>query len=253
MSQPPYPPQQPSTPQGPPPPQPGKKSSIWKWVAIGCGGILLLGALAAGVVGYFVYKAAQHPEQLMVKAMLASNSEIELVSSDTDKGTYTFRNKNTGEVVTIDAQKLKEGKLEFSNSKGEKVSFDGSKEGGETGIHVNTKEGESFLGAGGNIPSWIPVYPGTKMQSTLTTRKDGQETGVLNFSTSDSVEKVKAHYESALKSSGYQIVNSGSMNEGADMIGTLTARNESQSREIGLMITQQEGKTNAVLSYKQGK
>jgi len=62
----------------PPPPSPGAppaRSKPWgKWVALGCGGLLLLGALLGGGIWLVVQKATAGPEEV-IQAFLAAAGE----------------------------------------------------------------------------------------------------------------------------------------------------------------------------------
>ena len=147
----------PAQPTPPPPPgaptQPPVKKGLGPlgWVLIGCGGIILIGFLVLGALGWFAKKKidqfAENPTFNAAKLVVQMNPELELVSADEKTGTLTIKNKKTGEVTTLSAEDAKEGRWTFKNDKGETAT----------------------LGAGSaqTLPSWLPSYPGGTVRLVL--------------------------------------------------------------------------------------
>src|SRR5215467_2111425 len=110
-----YPPPPGGYSQGAPPPgygaPPPKKSNALFWILGGCAGIIVIGAIAFIVLSYFVYNKAKQvasdiqdrPALAAAKALTAFNPDVDVVSTDDEKGTITIRNKKTGETITISA------------------------------------------------------------------------------------------------------------------------------------------------------
>ena len=79
--------------------------SPWAWVAIGCGGLLVLCGLVFAVVGYFIYgkakevvsEVSEDPIAFTSRIIAEADPEIELVEADKDNRRVTFRNTETGE------------------------------------------------------------------------------------------------------------------------------------------------------------
>ena len=109
-----------------PPAAPGSKSTdrkkILKWILLLCGIILLLIALIVGGATYYAYTTMKDmgltpsmlgddPGTAFGKIVEATNDNIEFISSDSEKGVVTFRNKATGETVSVDFESIKAGKL----------------------------------------------------------------------------------------------------------------------------------------------
>ena len=149
-------------------PTPQKKGqSPWVWVAIGCAGILVLGAVVAGIGGYFlVGKAREVAEEMeedpiaaSARFIAAANPEIELVTADKDNRTVTFRNTETGEEFTFDYDDIEEGRISFTSG-GESASIELDTEG--EGVTITSDEGTTTFGASSDLwdlPDWVPVYP----------------------------------------------------------------------------------------------
>ena len=109
-----------------PPPTPGTRPSnrkkILMWILLICGFLFILIALIVGGATYYGYTKmkemgltpamlGEDPGTAFGKIVEAANEDIEFVSSDKDKGEVTFRNKKTGETITVDIESIKAGKL----------------------------------------------------------------------------------------------------------------------------------------------
>ena len=135
------------------PPVPEKKGlSRWVWVGIGCAGFLVLGAVAAGVGGYFLLGKAKEvaremeedPIAATSRLIAAANPEIELVTADKQEGIVTFRNTETGEEFTFDYSDIEEGRFSFESGD-DKTSFSLDSEGER--MTITTDEGTVTLEA----------------------------------------------------------------------------------------------------------
>ncbi len=178
---------QPPAPVAPPPAQPAapapqkKGTSPLVWILGGCGGLLVLAAIAFAVVAYWgVHKikgyaesAKKNPAVFAAKLAVAANPDLEVVSSDDESGTVTIRNKKTGEEITMNAADIKNGRLKFKNEKGEEVTFEGSGEKGKEGFRIKSNKGSMAFGGveAEKMPPWVPTYPGAKVMAS-TKRED---------------------------------------------------------------------------------
>lgn len=251
-----------STPQPPSPGAPAtpvkKGTSPWVWVLAGCGGLLFIGAVVVTVVVYWGYHKAKgfaeaakkNPAVFAAKLVIAAQPDLEVVSEDTDKGTLTIRNKKTGEVITMDAEEIKEGRLKFKNEKGEEVTFEGSGEPGKEGFTVKSNEGTMTFGKGGEqtAPSWVPSYPGTTPVTTMSKSSDEGIYGNYTFQTSDSSEKVLEYYETELKGDGFTVEKT-NVQGGPISMGTLHAKRDDGKRNVDISILPAAGLTQVTVQY----
>ena len=97
-----------------------KGLSPWAWVAIGCGGLLLVAMIVMMVGGMFVAKKVgdfaedfEENPAAAAEMLIKMNPDLELVDSDRDAGTMTIRNKEDGEVITVNYEDIEKGKLSF--------------------------------------------------------------------------------------------------------------------------------------------
>ena len=102
--------------------KPTSRKKILMWILLICGIILLLIALIVGGATYYAYTKMKDmgltpgmlgddPGTAFGKIVEATNDDIEFVSSDKEKGVVTFRNKTTGETVTVDIDSIKAGEF----------------------------------------------------------------------------------------------------------------------------------------------
>jgi hypothetical protein len=209
-------------PVAPPPAQPGagtaaqkKGTSALVWILAGCGGlIIIIGLIFAGVTywGYHKVKnyaeiAKKNPALAAAKLMVAANPDVEIVSEDDNAGTITVRDKKTGEEITMNAQDIKNGRLKFTNKKGEEVTFQGSGKPGQEGFKIESNKGSMTFGGGEAepAPAWVPAYPGGKTMATSREKTAEGFTGTLSFQTADAVDVVTAQYEKELKAKGFEV------------------------------------------------
>lgn len=252
-----------SSPHTPPPPpgapMPRKGMSPLAWVGIGCGAILLL-AVAAIVVGGYIFKTkvvdpvAENPTMAAAEMIVRMNPELELVSSDREKGTLTVRNKKDGEVVTVDASKISEnGSISFETDEGKTViDTSGAQEGGDGTIKVSGADGQEMTFGGGdapkNLPDWVPVYPGSTSQSAFDASSNGERTASFTLTSDDSVEDVMAFYEEKFNSAGLKVTKSTAETDG-QLTGMVSGTSEDDKRSVLVAVSTAEGKTQAQTTF----
>lgn len=108
-------------PQAPPPqPQQEKKSlGPLAWVLIGCLGVVVLAVAIMVAGGFFVAKKVkgvsedyqENPARTAAEMVVRTHPGFELIGSDDEAQTWTIRDKETGEVFTVDWSDLQQGKL----------------------------------------------------------------------------------------------------------------------------------------------
>ena len=121
-----------------------KKTSVWAWVAIGCVGIVVFGAVAVGAGLWWVgrkAKAMAEDPTAVVEMIAAMNPDIEIVDRDAGNGKVTVRNKQTGETVTVDLDDIRQGKISFSSDEGEEATMSLDQETGKLQIQGEGEEG----------------------------------------------------------------------------------------------------------------
>ncbi|MES1241065.1 MAG: hypothetical protein ABUT39_05545 [Acidobacteriota bacterium] len=250
----------------PPPPSPAptgpasNKMSPLAKVAIGCGIFAVICALVVGAavsfgVHWFKKKVGDNPTLAVAEAIVRANPELEVVESDPKAGTLTIKNTKTGEVVTMNAKDVEDGKITFTTKEGT-TTFDGSKSGEGGEIKVTNEKGEQATftagqGAPQNLPSWIPTYSGGEVQGVMDASTAEGRSATFTVSTTDSIDEVANFYESQLKSSGFK-VEKGSYEAGGQKTVTLTATGDDK-RSANVMVSTGDGKTQAVVNFNEKK
>ena len=95
---------------------------------------------------------------------LKANRDVEILKTDDAKGEVTYRDKKSGEQVTISFDDLAQGKfnMKVKNAKGEETTIGTATDGGG-GLTVKGPDGKvtfSADAAGSAPPAWVAVYPG---------------------------------------------------------------------------------------------
>ena len=242
------------------PPEPGKKKiSTLGWVGIGCGAVVVLGILAVGVMvaagGWFLKNKAEefekNPTLAAAKLMVQANPELEVVKSDEDAGTLTIKNTKTGEVVTMNAKDIEEGKLTFTTKDGT-ATFDGNQTADGGTLKVTTDKGEQMTfgateGAPKNLPSWVPVYSGGTVAGAYDATTPEGRSSMFTVSTSDSVEQVAEFYQSQLESAGLQVERSSYESSGNKTI-MLVGKTDDDKRNANVAVASNGGQTQATVT-----
>ncbi|QUE51106.1 hypothetical protein KBB96_19900 [Luteolibacter ambystomatis] len=166
----------------PPPPAPVQKKGLptMAWVGIGCGGIVILGIIAAVCVTMWgigkVKDMAKNPSKASAELMVRANKDLEKVSENDATGEMTIRVKSTGEQMTLNYDDLAKGRFTFKDKDGKVVQFGG--------------------GDLSKVPSWVPRYPGVTDETLpMVAEESTQNTGMLSFTTRDPLEDVKTFYK----------------------------------------------------------
>jgi len=242
----------------PPPPQ-KKGMGPLGWIAIGCGVIILLCLIGFGVMGYvakrFVDKAGKNPSYLATKAAelaLKSNPDVEIVSEDENAGTFTVKDKKTGETTTVNLQDIKNGKFSFKSDKGS-VTIDGNSKDGSVVKVTDEKGHESVFSGGGapkNLPSWLPAYPGGTAQGTLDANTAEGHSGAFTVTTKDAVDKVMDYYEAQLKSAGLK-VEKATFNAGGKNGGSVNGKSEDGKRTAAVIFSTDDNGTQAMVTFNE--
>jgi hypothetical protein len=229
------------------------------WVGIGCGVILVLVVVAMTVGGFFLARGIKNvaedfednPGLAAARLVVKASPELEEVSTDEAAGTMTVRNTQTGELITLDFEDIKQGKFSWT-ADGEEVSVDVSEAESGT-VRIQSSDGEGVqittgAAASDEFPDWVPVYPGTEPKGLGTMSTGGSVNGSFSLTTDDSVAQVLDFYRDTLKEAGYDVsVNtySGEGAEGAMINGSL----EAEKKNVVVIVGTEGSTTTASVNY----
>jgi hypothetical protein len=231
------------------------------WVGIGCGALLVIAMVVVTVGGFFLARTVKHvaedfednPGLATARLIVKASPELEEVDVDENAGTMTVRNTKTGELITVDFDDIKEGRLSWT-ADGEEVTVDISEaDSGKVTIASGNGEGVQFS-AGmvtDKIPGWVPVYPGAEPENRSSVKTADSVTGSFKLATGDPVADVIAFYRDELKKAGFEIsVNtfSGDGSEGGMVNGTDTTDN----RTVMAIIDREDDTTTAGITFSEG-
>jgi hypothetical protein len=234
-----------------------KGLSPFAWVAIGCSGVLLLGAITAFVVGTFVLNKAKHiaaeveaaPVVTAAKVIAAANPEIVLLDVDEERRIVTFRNTRTHVEYIADFEDVENGTVRFfSNDGSVSIDLDAGEDDGS--LTITTDDGITRLGAGGSaeeVPPWVPAYPGTSPQRAITSDDYAGHWGAYTFTVEDNLQEILDFYTAELEKLGLAITSRTTTPKGA----LLTAQNADESRMMTVTASAVDDEVQVLIQYNQ--
>lgn len=108
-----------------------KKINPIVWILVGLVGFCVLVGVVVVAAGLFVaHKVTQNPGLAMAKLLAAGNPNVDVVSSDAGRNTVTFRDKKSGETVTMNFDDIKKGKIVFQGNSGKEATIQTRADGG---------------------------------------------------------------------------------------------------------------------------
>ena len=237
------------------------------WIAIGCGVITLLVVIIFVAGGLFVaHKVKEagidpglwekNPTLAASKMISTLNPDLEVVNVDEDEGLITIRNKKTGEVVTINAEDVKNGRITVKKEGEEKVTIQTSGKGEEGGVTITTDKGTTVVaGSGGaaSAPDWLPTYPGASVQSTYATTGDEERSGMLAQTTPDDVDTVVSTMTKKLEAAGFTVTTNSMQENGKTTGALISAEDTAHGREVQVMVghDDDEKTTSLAITYSE--
>lgn len=239
------------------PQQPQKKGlSPLAWVGIGCLGLLVIGGIVATVITVFVVgkvkevasEMEEDPVATMAKVLAAANPDVELVGTDKENQTVTFRDVKTGQELTFGYDDIEKGRVTFSSGSETAELEVAPGDDGSGGLTVKTSEGTATFSAGGdasNIPDWVPVYPGVTPTSNFSAEGTGQYTGTFSFTSDADIESILDFYDDQVKQAGLETRSRTTTPEGAIWV----AASSDESRGLTVMASKQSSGMEVVVSF----
>jgi len=224
------------------------------WIVGGCGGLVVLAALVGGLGMYYVAhkvkQAAHNPALAVTRMLAAANPDVDVVSTDEDKGTITVRDKKTGKTMTMNFADAQKGKFVFEQD-GQKVQMEAHGEGDKGSFEVKSSEGSMKFQAGAGsekLPDWLPAYPGSAPQGAFSMQNPKETTGSFNFVTKDSIEQVMRYYEDALKKAGLKVTSNTMQQDGKTGLGIVTGEDGEKRKAVVNATASAEG-TNVGVTF----
>lgn len=227
------------------------------WVGIGCAVIVIFLAIvitvvcgfAAKKVGDFAQQAEKDPGAV-VEFFVKMNPDVEVVSRDAEKGEITIRNKKSGEVVTVNYQDLKDGKVSFDSGEGT-VSID-ARDGESGGMTIEGADGNLKIGGAASpddLPGWIPVYPDAgEITGSYTQQTADGKAGTFTYQCADDVETVKLWYASEVEALGMQVEQSTMAGGGQSMA---IVSGSDATRELTANVVSMDTGTQVTVQYSE--
>ena len=215
-----------------PPQAPGKKGiPAIAWVGMGCGGLLIVGVIAVGLVISFFKKKiddfTKNPEKAAAEMVVSMNPDLKKISQNDETGEMTIRTKE-GEEITLSYKDISEGRFMVKDKDGNVTQF------GSTDL---TK-----------VPSWVPQATDLKDGVSLYHGETAKEiSGQFSGKSTRSAKDLEAELSSKWAASGISSNNKGVTNVNGTSIITLNYSDE--KRKLQIVITEKSGSETLVNTF----
>ena len=235
---------------------------VWAWIGIGCGALMILVLVVVMVGGFFVARKVkdvaadfeENPARTIARGIIVATPELEEVSADDEAGTITFRNTKTGDIITMNYDEIKEGKLSFASDEGE-ITVDASGLQDSGTINVTDDEGGVIFSAGGDVSDdvepWVPIYPGCEPTNRHSMRTEHEHTGGFDLETPASVKKALEYYRAALSDDGYEVSVNTFTQENSEGGMVNGSHGEKGRSVVAIFSSEGGGPTKIVIQYSQ--
>jgi len=229
----------------------------WRCIVFGCGSLMLIGLLVFLVMSWWgIDRARQFASDLeenpvlAARMLIAAMPGLEEVECNEADGTMTLRNKDTGEEFTVGLNAITEGRLSFSNDRGDFVVEDAD---GVVNITSNSAKLSFVTGdrTAREIPDWVPIVESLQLEGQHALEHDTGSSGGFNGLIEDTVEDVAAYYNHRLTELGFEVIPTVFSNTEIPAV-LLTAENKSTQRLVIVNITSEDSKTRVGLTFNEG-
>ena len=232
------------TPPNVQPPAP-KKTSVWVWIFGGIVIFLFAITLTCGVVAYMGMKMIKNagfdselmknnPGLAMAKMVTAMNKDYETVSTNDREGTIVVREKSTGKTMTMKFDPATK-QMVITNSDGKQSSVTVNGQGATGGLTLQGSDGSTVKygnTTGNNVPSWVPVYPGSNPQGLVSATSAEGTQNTFSFKSTDPASKILTFYTDQLKAAGFTI----NMTTTTEQGGLVQASDEGKKHVVNVMV-----------------
>src|SRR5204862_127189 len=137
--------------------------------------------------------------------------------------------------------------LEIVGDDGREGKF--SVDGQNGRVEVQTQDGTVRFGtaAGNAAPAWLPVYPGSAPQGTLSTQTPDGSQNTYTFKTQDPAGKVISYFQDQLKGAGFEVTVVSLVDQG----GLVQAEDSLKKRSVTVTAgSSSEGTTGSITAIE---
>lgn len=255
----------------------GSGAKVFLWIFGGCLGIVVIGIICFAAFSFFVIHKVKeagldpdlmkkNPVLAVAKLSVATNPDMEQVSSDDSSGTIVVRNKKTGKtstmrvdpdkrimVVTDEDGKTVTMKLDSTNrlvvtdDKGKTATVSADQNTGA--VEIKGEDGSLKLGgAADKAPDWLPAYPGVTPTANFSASSNLEQTGSFSFVTSDSTDKVLSFYSDALKNAGLKVSQT-TTNSNGKVAGIVNGASDADKRSAMVTFSAENDGTHVAVVF----
>jgi len=161
-------------------------------------------------------------------------------------------------VVTDDEGKTVTMKLDPSNNRlvvtdaqGKTATITANTDAGN--MEIKGPDGTVKIGANADkAPAWVPTYPGSSPQNTMSINADGNQNGTYIFITQDAPDKVLSYYADQLKAGG-MTASTTSNNTDGKISGIVSGADQDRKHTALVTVSPESDGTHVSVTFEEKK
>ncbi|MDX1632883.1 MAG: hypothetical protein R3234_13515, partial [Thermoanaerobaculia bacterium] len=155
----------------------------------------------------------------------------------------TIRNTETGQVVEVDFEELKEGKIRWTVD-GKEGSYEVDEETGTVRIETEGEEGAQTAEFGrGEAPEWLPVFPGAEYAGGFKSTSEGRASGTVSYQSDADLDEIVGFYRDWMEEEGFEISET-TYSSGGETVQGL--QGETEDRSLTVTVQRSEGELSKI-------
>ena len=198
--------------------------------------------------------ASPASSRISAASVAALNPNIEIVSTDDDKGIITVKDKKNGKTFTVNFEDAKNGKFSMKEDGKDSVTVSTQGDGKDGALEIKTGDGTTRIGGGNaKVPTWIPDYPGAQAQGAFSSQTAAESSGMYHFTTKDPIDKVAKFYEDGFKTSNLKVTSTISNSGGKIAGGVVNAEDDSRTHTATVGLSTEGSDTTVSVTFTMKK
>ena len=212
----------------------------WKYLGLGCALVVVAGCVVGalgvgwgvGKVGSVISQVKANPEKFTAEMMVKADPTLELITSNEAAGEITFRNTQSGEIVTLSYAEAAQGSSLLSGV------------GSQADTTALTAAASTAAAA---LPDWFPLMDGLTLSPAVIRSSTAAHDSIrLSGTTTATTEEVVTFFNDELDARGFTVSRQSQRADGSTM-ELVEASEASMGRHVTITVSRPEATAPAMI------